>query len=198
MFLKNYAYMFITIHGNHSFPSSISKNLSSEILKQFIRWKGCLAGTIQQNQPGWWCLWWGFLVLNCGLFCAYFYSLSLWELMCLLNKDLICSGNILLTVWNSLQTSDVFLRVFFWVPVPAMHTGIDNRYGLLPFNNILYLIIFCLPLQKLSWMTSFSRTQFSWQLMTCARHFWGNILLSVVLAGITQWHLCLYTVRPNS
>lgn len=126
------------------------------------------------------------------LFCAYLCLLVLWELrMYLLNKGTdLCSGNALLTVWNVKVYVLCILWAFFLragvLFLLCTVTGVDTLFLLL----LMYCTLgfFCLPLQKLSWMTSFSHTQFSWRLMTCARHFWGNILLlNVVLMGVIHF-----------
>lgn len=123
------------------------------------------------------------------LFCACLRLLVLWELRtCLLNKGTdLCSGNTLLTFWNLKVYVFCILWTFFlrvgvlFLPCPV--TGIDTFFLLLLMCCTLGS--FCLPLQKLSWMTSFSHIQFSWRPMTCARHFWGNILLlNVVFIGV--------------
>lgn len=120
-------------------------------------------------------------LLNDELFCAYLCLLVLWELrMYLLNKGAdLHSSNTLLTFWNLKVYVFCILWAFFLrvgvLFLSCTVTGVDTLFLLL----LIYCTLgfFCLSLQKLSWMISFSHTRFSWRLMTCARHSWGNILL---------------------
>ena len=89
----------------------------------------------------------------------------------------------------------------------AVHTLPEPGEPLGPLiSDLLTSCLFLLSLQRLSLMTSFSRTRSSWQLTTCARRCWGNILLwlqDAVSASsqtdVLRWELTafLHLLKPS-
>lgn len=168
--------MLITVRGNPSFFLLLLNAILLNFQNKWMCGKAALCAAeltrmavfVIRTLSGW------FLNYD-ELFCAYLCLLVLWELrMYLISKGTdLCSSNILWTFWNLKVYVFCILWAFFLrasvLFLPCTVTGVDTFFLFL----LMYCILgfFCLPLQKLSWMISFSHTRFSWRLMTCARPF---------------------------